>query len=215
MKFALMYNDSLRRRRVMKKLIFLVPIIILIVGCTSIEKMYTGKRIAVEPEYYDEDPGYEYYEPYPYYYSPYFSAGFFSPYSWMGLGWWNPFYYYGMYGWYSGYYNPYYWGYFGYPYYSRGGSIINKRQLRKGTTTRTGRTVRVPSVTKGRSGGSRTSGIRSGTTRSRSGGTRSGTVRKGTRSSGTRSGTVRSGSSGRTTSRSSGSRGSSGKVRKK
>ena len=145
----------------MKKLIPIIALVILLIflfsSCTSINTRYTGKRIIVEREYYDE-----YEEDYPpsyYDYHPYYSPFFFS-----GLNWWNPYWYYGMYGYSYGLYN---YLYYNYPYYGSywgaryGSSVISKKQLKKGTT----RTIRGVSRGSSSIGRIRSTGSRTGTSR--------------------------------------------------
>jgi len=107
----------------MKKLIIIIPLIMLISGCVVIEERYrmSGPRVETV-RYYDYYPSYSHYGFYrdPFYY-------------WMGMSWWNPFWYYGFYnyyyGWYYPHYGSYYYGY--YPSrYSRGRDVITKGQLK-------------------------------------------------------------------------------------
>ncbi|MFC2161836.1 hypothetical protein ACFLRX_09325 [Acidobacteriota bacterium] len=172
----------------MKKIIFVLALIVLVTSCTVIEPNYTGKRIVIEPrDDYGYSPTYGYYD--------YDYGSLYSPYMWSGwYGLWNPFWLYGYYNYY-GPYNPYFWGW--YSSGSRSGgytgkTVITKRQLSKGTT----RTLSNGRIIKG---SSRT--VRSGSTRSTV--SRSGSGRS--TSSGTRSTVSRSGSSRSTSSRSSSS----------
>lgn len=180
----------------MKKLLLILTLAIVMavffLGCTTIDKHYTGKRIQTEPA---EDPGGYYMDPYDYpgyYYEPYYSS-YYDPFLWVGYSFWNPFWHYGYlwnwyYGYYSpyyyGYYSPYYWGYsrsyWGSNYYPSGRyyrSYISKRQLsrrsayRPSSITRRGATVRKGYTTSIRSRSSvpssRSSGIRTRTSSSR------------------------------------------------
>ena len=126
----------------MKKIIIILPLVMLIAGCMVIEERYRVRGVNVDPGYVDY---YEYSPVHDYYYTPFFG---FSPY-WIGLGWWNPFYHYGFYDYYFGYYYPYHYGYYGgwyYPgtTYRYGRSRITKDQLQqprvRGTSTRVTRT---------------------------------------------------------------------------
>jgi len=162
----------------MKKLVIILSLVIIgaifLSSCATIETLYTGKRIPVDPaeyEYRDQlDRGY--YSS-GYYYDPYYTS-YFSPSLWAGFSFWNPFWYYGFLG--SCYYgSPYYWGYYTSPYYwgrgyypSYGGSgyypyrstyrtYIRKNQLSQGRSSRSP-SVRTSGVVK-KSGG--TSGIQS------------------------------------------------------
>lgn len=122
-------------------------------SCATIETVYTGKRIPVDPaehEYEYQDYGSSGYYPYDYY-DPYYSS-FYGPAFGLGFSFWNPFWYYGLLGSYYWGYSPYYWGYspyyYGrgyYPYYRRSGyypyrstyrSYIRKDQLSKGRSYR-------------------------------------------------------------------------------
>ena len=67
----------------MKKLAFIIPLVVLLAGCTVIHEHYVGPRVAMEPDdavasdyydYYDYYPGASYYSPYAY------------PSMWAGLG---------------------------------------------------------------------------------------------------------------------------------
>ncbi|MFO7867092.1 MAG: hypothetical protein R6V02_09815 [Candidatus Aminicenantes bacterium] len=165
----------------MKKFIIIVPLIMLVAGCTVIDERYRVRGVQVDPvDYYEYTPSYDAY------YTPFFG---FSPY-WIGLGWWNPFWHYGFYDYYFGYYYPSYYGYYGYWRYPDrsiryGKSRITKDQLSQprtgGTATRVTRT-RITGET----------GTSSGTvsrTRIKKSGTSSGTVsrtRTGSSSSGTK-----------------------------
>lgn len=179
----------------MKKIIFVLALIVLVTSCTVIDTRYTGRRIVTEPrDDYGYSPTYGSYGFYDSYYSPFLWSG------WYGL--WNPFWFYGYYGNY-GLYNPYFGGL--YSSGSRGGytgkTVITKRQLSKGTT----RTLSNGRIIKGavrsiRSGGTRSTVSRSGSSRSRSSGTRSTISRSGSsRSISSRSRSSSSGS--RTSSR--------------
>ena len=199
----------------MKKLIIIIPLIILISGCVVIGEKYRmpGPRV-VTVDHYDYYPSY-YDWNYGYYYSyPYWG--------WTGFGWWNPFWYYGFYNFYYGWYYPYYGSYY-YYYPSRyygGKSVVTKNQLRdpnKSGSNVSGRKIRyidrgsVSGLTRVTSQGksSRISSVRSSRVRS----TRSGSVSR-IRSSGSsgRSSVSRTRSTG-TRVRSSGSR-SSGRRKK-
>jgi hypothetical protein len=117
----------------MRKIGFLaiLCLIFFLAGCMTIDSHYTGKRIAVEPDYYSE-----YYEEeeaveenrYPYY-SP-FGYFFYPSLWWNGIYWWNPLLYYGYYNYYYNYY-PYHW----IPAYYRGvrssPDVITKEQLKR------------------------------------------------------------------------------------
>ena len=65
----------------MKKLAFIIPLLVLFAGCTVIHEPLTGPRVAVVPAdvaYYDYYPAAEYYSPY-------------YPSVYVGLGWgWGP-----------------------------------------------------------------------------------------------------------------------------
>lgn len=177
----------------MKKLLIILPLIVIIAGCVVIDERYAGPRVRVEPDdyYYDYSPGYydDYYPSGYSYYSPYSIY----PNSWFGLGMWNPFYYYGLYSSYWGGYGGYYGGYYGSYYPSRYGRIgVTRRQLKDwrkyGGTT--GRKIRVSSGTRGRSSGRSTVSRSSGTrTRSISSRGSSGTRVRSTSSSRGSSGT--------------------------
>jgi hypothetical protein len=174
----------------MKKIIIIIPLIMLIAGCMVIEERYRVGGARVDPGYVDY---YEYTPVYDYYYTPFFG---FSPY-WIGLGWWNPFYHYGFYDYYFGYYYPSYYGYYGgwyYPgtTYRYGKSRITKDQLSQpragGSTSRVIRT-RISGKT----------GTTKGTvsrTRITSSGTSRVSTSRGTVSRGTATRTTRSSSSG-------------------
>jgi hypothetical protein len=177
----------------MKKMIIIVPLILLISGCMVIEERYRVRSVQVDPGYVDY---YEYTPAYDSYYTPFFGNSSY----WIGLGWWNPFYHYGFYDYYFGYYYPNYYGYYGgwyYPgtTYRYGKSRITKDQLRsprtRGTTSRVSRT-RVSSgktgTTRGTVSRTRIKKSRGSVTRSRGTSTRSrGTTTRTTRgSSGTK-----------------------------
>lgn len=172
----------------MKKIIIILPLIMLIAGCMVIEERYRVRGVQVDPDYVDY---YEYTPVHDYYYTPFFG---FSPY-WIGLGWWNPFYHYGFYDYYFGYYYPYHYGYSGgwyYPgtTYRYGESRITKDQLRqprtRGTTSRVTRTRVTGKTGTTRGTVTRTRITRSGTSRgTTSRGTTTRTTR-GTSSSGTK-----------------------------
>jgi len=130
----------------MKKFAFIFFLIVLFVGCTTIDKHYTGKRIRVEPES-------------SYYYEP---ICFYTPNYGMGFGWWNPFLYYSLYNYY--WYYPYYYGGYYYYDYRQGRTVITKRQLQKGTKT----TSPHSRVRKSPAKVSNRGRINSGSTRSRS-----------------------------------------------
>ncbi len=176
----------------MKKIISILALIVFISSCTVIDSNLTGKRIVTEPR---DDYGYSpTYSSYGSYYSPYMMSGWY--------GWWNPFWLYGYYGNY-GLYNPYSGGW--YSSGSRGGytgkTVITKRQLSKGTTRTlsNGRIIK-SAIRSIRSGGTRSTVSRSGSSRSRSSGTRSTISRSGSsRSTSSRSRSSSSGS--RTSSR--------------
>ncbi|MGD2295655.1 MAG: hypothetical protein PVF22_07440 [Candidatus Aminicenantes bacterium] len=145
----------------MKKIIFVLALMVLVTSCTVIDPQYTGKRIRVEPrEYYDETPYYRSY------YSPYYSS-----YMWSGwYGWWSPYWLYGYYSYY-GPYNPYFWSWYNYGYprgraYS-GRTVITKRQLSKGSVRSVPRSrISRGSTRKVHSSGTRSSISRSGSRRS-------------------------------------------------
>ena len=151
----------------MKKLIPIIALVILFIflfsSCTAINARYTGKRIRVEREVYEEYD--DYYLPSDYYYS---YGAYYNPFLWTGFNMLNPYWYYGMYGYSYGLYNylyynlPYYGSYGGIGY---GRSVISKRQLRKGST----RSVRGISGSQSRirSTTSRTISSRSGSSRGR------------------------------------------------
>lgn len=179
----------------MKKIISVLALIVLITSCTVIDTSYTGRRIVTEPR---DDYGY-----YPTYGSYGFYDSYYSPFLWSGwYGLWNPFWLYGYYGNY-GFYNPYFGGW--YSSGSRSGytgkTVITKRQLSKGTTRTlsNGRIIK-SAIRSIRSGGTRSTVSRSGSSRSRSSGTRSTISRSGSsRSTSSRSRSSSSGS--RTSSR--------------
>ncbi len=172
----------------MKKLLLILSLAIIItvffLGCTTIDKRYTGKRIQTEPA---EHPGDYYMDPYDYYgyYGPYYSSHY-DPFLWVGFSFWNPFWHYGyLSSWYYGYYSPYYYGYYS-PYYWRyyrtywGNqyypssryykTYITKRQLRGRSTYRSSPVIRKgTSVRRGSTTGIRS---RSGVTSTRSSGIR-------------------------------------------
>lgn len=180
----------------MKKLIIIIPLIILISGCIVIDERYRtpGPRVVVESgNYYD-------------YYPSYYYGGFYGDpfYYWMGAGWWNPFWYYGFYNYYYGWYYPRFGSYYYYypsRYYVRGSDVITKDQLQDPNKTRTsGRKIRytertsVSRLSKGssqRSTGKRVIGRSSGRritgTVSRSGSSGARSIRSTGSSSGSRS----------------------------
>lgn len=159
----------------MKKLAIILPLIFLIASCATIDERYTGKRILVESQEYDDYYDYEDYHPYNNRYSPYY----YSPFYWMGFYWgnpyffWNPFSYYGMSSYYYGYYPGYYSGYPYYRSYRYGLPVITKKMLKK----RPSRIIPKSSL-RGRSGTTRSTG-RISSTRSRSGSSRSTSSRTG------------------------------------
>ncbi len=182
----------------MKKIIFVLALVVFVSSCTVIDPNLTGKRIVTEPrDDYAYSPTYSTYSTYSSY------GSFYNPYMWSAwYGWWNPFWLYGYYNYY-GRYNPYFSGW--YSYGSGGGytgkSVITKRQLSNSGS----RTLSKGKIVKGtsrivRSGGTRSTISRSGSVRSTS--------------SGTRSTISRSGSSRSTSSRSSSSSSSRGTVRR-
>ncbi|MFW6140357.1 MAG: hypothetical protein ACOC5S_03275, partial [Acidobacteriota bacterium] len=104
----------------MKKLIIIIPLIMLISGCIVIEERYRTPGPRVETvRYYDYYPSYYY----GFYGDPY--------YYWIGTSWWNPFWYYGFYNYYYGWYYPHYSAYYHYypRQYVRGSDSITKNQL--------------------------------------------------------------------------------------
>jgi len=121
----------------MKKLIIIIPLIMLISGCIVIEERYRTPGPRVAPV--------EYYDYYPSYYSSYYGYYPYPNFYWMGTSWWNPFWYYGFYNYYYGWYSPSYGRYYHYypRRYYRGSDTITKGQLRDPNKTRvSGRNIR-------------------------------------------------------------------------
>lgn len=111
----------------MKKLMIIIPLIILISGCIVIEERYRtpGPRVRTV----------ESYDYYPYYYD-YYDVFWYPSFYWMGLSWWNPFWYYSFYNYYYGWYYPYYGMYYHYypSRYVSGRSVVTKDQLQSPRT---------------------------------------------------------------------------------
>ena len=189
----------------MKKLIIIIPLIMLISGCVVIEERYRtpGPRVVVESG--------RYYDYYPSHYYGFYADPF---YYWMGASWWNPFWYYGFYNYYYGWYYPHYGSYYYYypsRYYVRGSDVITKDQLKDPSKAgMSGRKIRY-TERKSISSLSRGSSTRVIGSRRRSSGTRiTGKVSRSGSSRGRSIGSTRSSSGSR--SRSSGS---TSKVKKK
>lgn len=152
----------------MKKVLIILVLALFAISCATIDERYTGKRIKVAPQEYEE---YSSAAPSSYYYGFGFTPYYYSPFYWVGFYWWNPylfwdpFFYYGFYDFYYGYYPGYYWGYY-YPGYwgtRYGRSVIWKKQLQKGTLRTIPRsTVRKSSRRVGSTGRIRTMIPRSG-----------------------------------------------------